>query len=47
MIPFDPRSYRTATEWDVSGQAVRIHVGLEDTADLIADLETCFDQLNR
>jgi cystathionine beta-lyase len=30
---------RTATSGDLGGPAVRLHVGLEDTADLIADLE--------
>ena len=45
MIPFDPSSYRTATKWEIEGNAIRIHVGLEDTQDLIADLEMCFDQL--
>jgi cystathionine beta-lyase len=30
---------RTATSADLGGPAVRLHIGLEDTADLIADLE--------
>ena len=30
---------RTATSEDLGGQAMRIHIGLEDVADLIADLE--------
>jgi len=30
---------RTATSGDLGGPAVRLHIGLEDTADLIADLE--------
>ncbi|MEO0619418.1 MAG: cystathionine beta-lyase [Pseudomonadota bacterium] len=38
-IPFDPRSYRTATAWPHSGHAIRVHIGLEDPADLINDLE--------
>ncbi|MEJ8573784.1 cystathionine beta-lyase [Microbaculum marinum] len=38
-LPFDPRAYRTATTWEADGPAVRLHIGLEDTADLIADLE--------
>lgn len=39
IIPFDPSSYRTATPWRAEGQALRIHIGLEDVDDLIADLE--------
>ncbi len=46
LIPFDPRPYRTATEWEAEGPALRIHVGLEDTEDLIADLESGFDAMN-
>jgi cystathionine beta-lyase len=39
-IPFDARPVRTATRWAPEGQMVRIHIGLEDVDDLIADLET-------
>ncbi len=46
MIPFDPRSYRTATAWESAGQAVRIYIGLEDPDDLIEDLEACFNELH-
>ena len=38
-IPFDCSSYRTATTWNPGGPAVRLHIGLEDPADLMADLE--------
>jgi cystathionine beta-lyase len=38
-IPVDPTSVRTATTWATSGPYVRLHVGLEDPEDLIADLE--------
>lgn len=37
-IPFDCSSYRTATAWAPGGPAVRLHIGLEDPADLMADL---------
>lgn len=37
-IPFDCASYRTATKWAPGGPAVRLHIGLEDTDDLIEDL---------
>jgi cystathionine beta-lyase len=38
-LPFDCRASRTATTWDPGGPAVRLHIGLEDPQDLIADLE--------
>ncbi|MCK0208868.1 cystathionine beta-lyase [Starkeya koreensis] len=38
-IPFDCSDYRSATRWEPGGPAVRLHIGLEDPADLIADLE--------
>jgi cystathionine beta-lyase len=45
IVPFDPRSYRSATQWNEPGQALRIHIGLEDLADLKADLEQGFARL--
>lgn len=38
-LPIDPARYRSATRWEAEGPAVRLHIGLEDTADLIADLD--------
>ena len=38
-IPFDARSLRTATRWAPEGPTVRLHIGLEDVEDLIADLD--------
>jgi cystathionine beta-lyase len=38
-IPFDCASIRTATRWAPEGPTVRLHIGLEDVDDLIADLE--------
>jgi cystathionine beta-lyase len=38
-IPVDPGPYRTATRWSTDGPYLRLHVGLEDPDDLIADLE--------
>jgi cystathionine beta-lyase len=38
-IPFDCTGYRTATKWAPGGPAVRLHIGLEDPEDLIADLD--------
>ncbi|WP_076068418.1 cystathionine beta-lyase [Sphingomonas montana] len=37
-IPVDPAALRTATRWTADGPMVRLHIGLEDPADLIADL---------
>lgn len=47
ILPFDPTSYRTATTWQAEGPALRIHVGLEDLADLQADLVSGFERLAR
>lgn len=44
-IPFDCRAYRTATPWNPGGPAVRLQIGLEDPADLIADLDSGFAAL--
>jgi len=45
IIPFDARGYRTATKSNTAGPTLRIHVGLEDAEELIADLEAGFDRL--
>ncbi|CAL8980897.1 Cystathionine beta-lyase MetC [Rhodoplanes serenus] len=41
-IPFDCTPIRTATAWAPGGPTVRFHIGLEDPADLIADLDRGF-----
>jgi cystathionine beta-lyase len=38
-VPVDPERLRTATRWQAEGPVVRLSIGLEDTADLIEDLE--------
>lgn len=38
-IPIDPEKLRSATRWQAEGPAIRLHIGLEDPDDLIADLE--------
>ena len=38
-IRADIAAYRTATKWNPGGPLVRLHIGLEDAHDLIADLE--------
>jgi cystathionine beta-lyase len=42
VILFDCAEYRTATRWAPGGPTLRFHIGLEDTGDLIADLERGF-----
>ena len=46
IMPNHPERYRTATAWDASFPSLRIHAGLEDPDDLIADLEAGFARLN-
>ncbi len=45
VIPFDPKSYRTATKWIAQGYALRFHIGLEDITDLQADLTAGFERM--
>ena len=48
VIPFDPADIRSATPWPPTGWdvddrlGIRLSIGLEDPADLIADLEQAF-----
>ena len=44
-ILFDCTEYRTATKWAPGGPTVRLHIGLEDPDDLIADLERGFSAM--
>lgn len=41
-IPFDCSPYRSATHWAPGGPAIRLQIGLEDPADLVADLDSGF-----
>src|SRR5438105_11017813 len=45
--PAFPDRARTATEWQAEGPLVRLHIGLEDPQDLIADLAQGLDKLRR
>jgi cystathionine beta-lyase len=47
VIIFDCAEYRTATKWAVAGPTLRFHIGLEDTGDLIADLDNGFKAMAR
>ena len=38
-LPVDPAPIRSAAPWNAPGPTVRLHIGLEDTDDLIADLD--------
>lgn len=44
-LPFDCAPYRTATRWAPEGPAVRFSIGLEDVADLKADLDAGFARM--
>jgi cystathionine beta-lyase len=45
IVPFDPREARTATRWPHRGPCFRVHAGLENVEDLVADLEAGFRRL--
>lgn len=41
------KGLRTATEWQAAGPLMRVHIGLEDVDDLIADLAQGFERFNQ
>jgi cystathionine beta-lyase len=43
VVPFRPQ--RTATQWTSAGPCLRLHIGLENPADLIEDLRNGFERL--
>ncbi|MGH7001630.1 MAG: PLP-dependent transferase, partial [Stellaceae bacterium] len=45
LVPVYPQHLRTAIPWQ-EGATLRVHAGLEDPGDLIADLEVGFKRLN-
>ncbi|MBF0530504.1 MAG: cystathionine beta-lyase [Deltaproteobacteria bacterium] len=47
VLPATPGIVRTAVPWTETGYVLRYHIGLEDTADLIRDLEDGFARLNQ
>ena len=47
ILPCDVKSIRTAVPWSGRGPLIRLHAGLEDADDLIADLSAGFDRLNQ
>lgn len=46
-IPTFPAKLRGATQWQAKGPLLRLHIGLEDPADLIADLEAGLERLSQ
>ncbi len=45
VLVHEPADIRTATAWPHAGPSIRLHIGLEDVEDLIADLEKGFERL--
>lgn len=45
VIPLRAERVRTATRWEPGGPGLRLHIGLEDPGDLIADLDAGFKRL--
>ena len=46
-LPVSNVLHRSAVPWTDKGALIRLHIGLEDADDLIADLETGLAQLTR
>jgi cystathionine beta-lyase len=46
IIAYQPSKIRTATNWENDSTVLRLHIGLEDVGDIIADLEAGFVRLN-
>lgn len=46
VIPAFPGNARTAVPWQEPGFLLRLHIGLEDPEDLLADLAAGFERLN-
>lgn len=45
ILPADPAPFRSAVAWQAAGPLIRLHIGLEDVDDLIADLEAGLKRL--
>jgi cystathionine beta-lyase len=45
VMPFDVKGQRSATRWPAPGPCFRVHAGLEDVDDLVADLDAGFSRL--
>lgn len=47
ILPADPSHSRSAMAWSAPGPLLRLHIGLEDPDDLIADLEAGLERYHR
>ena len=47
ILPTDPAQLRTVVPWPHKGPSIRLHCGLEDPDDLIADVESGLARMNR
>ncbi len=47
IFPVDPRKLRSATPWNQQGIMLRVHTGLEDIDDLLADLDAGLKRYRR
>lgn len=47
ILPSDPAGSRSATKWSAAGPLLRLHIGLEDTDDLIADLKAGLERYSQ
>ncbi|MEN5035336.1 cystathionine beta-lyase [Pseudomonas sp. TWI929] len=45
ILHTNPTPHRTATKWESQGPLLRLHIGLENPQDLIADLQSGFERL--
>jgi cystathionine beta-lyase len=45
ILPTHPEKLRSATTWAPGGPTLRLHAGLEDLDDLVADLEAGLGRL--
>ncbi|WP_031570552.1 cystathionine beta-lyase [Rheinheimera texasensis] len=45
LANLDVQALRSVTTWPYQGPLIRLHIGLEDPADLIADLAAAFDRM--
>jgi len=44
VLPINPERVRTAVKWMEPGPMLRLHIGLEGTADLKADLSAALER---
>lgn len=47
ILPTTGTVHRTATRWDAKGPTLRIHTGLEEVSDLMADLDAGFIRMKK